>query len=84
MKALGHGLYLSTNLFMISSLFFQDSNNDKFVGFLISDGSTNGRCVYEGPRGGRYYMMPSGGKKYLANGTPIKEAKRVDNRFKEI
>jgi len=54
------------------------------VGFVISRGSTNGRCVYEGPRGGRYYMMSSGGKKYLANGTPIKEAKRVDDGFKEI
>ena len=29
-------------------------------------------------------MMSSGGKKYLANGTPIKEAKRVDDGFKEI
>ena len=48
---------------------------------MVSRGSTNGRCVYEGVGKGRYYMLPSGGKKYLAQGTPIKAASRVKNNF---
>jgi hypothetical protein len=31
----------------------------------VSNGSANGREIYEGPRGGRYYLTASGNKRYL-------------------
>ncbi len=31
----------------------------------VSRGTANGRPLIEGPRGGIYYMTPSGGKRYV-------------------
>lgn len=62
-------------------LFTKEKIKDEFVGFVISRGSTNGRCVYQGIRQGRYYLLPSGNKKYLSHGTPIKSARRHGNNF---
>jgi hypothetical protein len=58
-----------------------EKTKDKFIGFVISRGCTNGRCVYEGPQDGRYYLYPSGGKKYLAPGTPITKARKNGSNF---
>jgi hypothetical protein len=48
---------------------------------VISRGSTNGRCVYEGPQEGRYYLTSGGNKQYLSNGARIKQACRRDGKF---
>ena len=41
------------------------SNGDKPIGVYESNGSANGRTVYEGTRGGRYYRTKSGKKSYI-------------------
>lgn len=38
----------------------------RFTGeFMATRGAANGRPIYEGTRGGQYYMTPSGNKSYI-------------------
>ena len=39
--------------------------SDKLVGKFISTGKANGRKVYQGPRGGFYYLTDNNGKTYV-------------------
>jgi serine/threonine protein kinase len=64
----------ATNHFRVlldSRLCFFSSNSNKTVsGFLtgekyVSRGSANGKDIYEGLRGGRFYLTASGNKRYI-------------------
>ena len=42
------------------------SHGGRFTGeFMSTSGSANGRAIYEGSRGGNYYMTSGGNKKYI-------------------
>lgn len=42
------------------------SHGGRFTGeFMSTSGSANGRPIYEGSRGGNYYMTSGGNKRYI-------------------
>jgi len=48
-----------------SSSFSHTSNGDKAIGVYESNGSANGRTIYEGRNGGIYIRTPKGNKSYI-------------------
>ena len=48
----------------------QNTNTpDRFVGYHRSSGSANNSPIFEGPRGGHYYLNRNGNKSYVQNYT---------------
>lgn len=45
------------------SKIFEETFIPKIVGVYNSNGKANGRMVYEGPRGGYFYLIPHNGQK---------------------
>lgn len=42
------------------------AHGGRFTGeYMATNGSVNGRPIYEGPRGGNYYMTSGGNKRYM-------------------
>lgn len=42
------------------------SHGGRFTGeYMATSGAANGRAIFEGPRGGQYYMTPGGHKSYI-------------------
>ena len=49
----------------------KDDNRDKIIGRYKSNGSANGRIVFKGSKGGKYYLTKKGTKSYLRQGDVI-------------
>ena len=53
------------NQFSIPSNSSISSFGDNSIGTYMSNGSANGRTIYQGPRGGRYTIDKNGNKQYF-------------------
>ena len=51
----------------------EQSQCDAVLGRYVSNGSANGRIVYQGSKGGKYYLTKKGTKTYLPRGALIEE-----------
>ena len=60
------GMSMSSPSSSMGSGFARGGHNGRFTGEVMATrGTANGRPIYEGARGGQYYMTESGNKSYL-------------------
>lgn len=43
----------------------ESQESDGSIGTYISNGIANGKSIFQGPKGGRYYVNSSGNKSYI-------------------
>jgi len=55
------------------------ANKDPVIGKYVSNGSANGRIVYQGLKGGRYYFTKKGTKSYLSKGDVVEQLSSDDD-----
>ena len=42
-----------------------EKSNNIYLGTYESKGSANGRPLFQGPKGGKFYITASGGRQYI-------------------